>query len=64
MYERILELEDEKEKELNKLTEARHKVELAKFDFELENKSVTSYNSQSQHCFQREIHQKPVVRSG
>ena len=59
---RILELE--KEKELNRLIEVRHKVELAEFDFELENKSVTSYDNQSQHNFQREIHQKPVVRSG
>ena len=43
---------------------ARHKVELAEFDFELENKSVTSYVSQSQNYFQRKIYQKPVVRSG
>ena len=46
------------------MIEARHKVELAEFDFELENKSVTSCDSQSQHYFQKEIHQKPVVRSG
>ena len=62
--ERILELEMEKEKELHKLIEARYKVELAEFDFELENKSVTSCDSHLQHYFQREIHQKPVVRSG
>ena len=36
--ERILELEMEKEKELHKLIEARYKVELAEFDFKLENK--------------------------
>ena len=60
----ILELENEKEKELNKLIEARHKVELVEFDFKLENKSVTSCDSQLQHYFQREIHQKPVVRLG
>ena len=42
----------------------RHKVELAEFDFELENKSVTSYVSQSQNYYQRKIYQKPVVRSG
>ena len=60
--ERILGLE--KEKELHKLIEARYKVELAEFDFKLENKSVTSCDSHLQHYFQREIHQKPVVRSG
>ena len=61
---RISELENEKEKELIKLIEARHKVELVEFDFELENKPVISCDSQSQHYFRREIHQKPVVRSG
>ena len=61
---RILELENEKEKELNKLIEVRHKVELAGVDFELENKSVTSYESQWQHNFLRRIHQKPAIRPG
>ena len=61
---RILELENEKEKELNKLIEVRHKVELAGVDFELENKSVTSYESQWQDNFLGRIHHKPAIRSG
>ena len=58
----LLELENEKEKDLDKLIEGRQKVELTKFDFELENKSVTSYDSQSQHYFEGESYQKPLVR--
>ena len=39
-------------------------VYMAGIYFELEKKSVTSYDSQSQQYFKREINQKPVVRSG
>ena len=41
------------------MIEVRHKAELADFDFELKNKSIAFYDSQSQYYFQSKIHKNP-----